>query len=137
LAARRVGEETGLNLKKAAWRGTAAEGDRRAVAAPAWGKAGAQHCPVGAVRRRAEVAGRSPALAPEAGAAMRPVEAEAMPPAAEGKQPVLAEVAQHLAVRAAVRKETAAAELEKKTEKVAADQRTATVEGWKKLTTCQ
>jgi len=68
---------------------------------------------------------------------MRPVQAEAMPPAAEGKQPVLAEVAQHLAVRAAVRKETAAAELEKKTEKVAADQRTATAEGWKKWTTCQ
>jgi len=67
---------------------------------------------------------------------MRPVEAEAMPPAAEGRQRVLAEVARQLAVRGAVPKEKAAAELEK-TEKVEADQRTVTVEGWKKLTTCQ
>lgn len=40
LAALRVAEETGL--KKAAWRGTAAVGKRRAVATPAWWKAGAR-----------------------------------------------------------------------------------------------
>jgi hypothetical protein len=75
LAALRVAEKTGL--KKAALRGTAVVGERRAVVTPAWWKAGARQCPVGAMRRRAEAV-RLWASAPVVGAAMWLVVGEAM-----------------------------------------------------------
>lgn len=133
MSARRVAEEMGL--KRAAWRGTAAVGERRVAAVPAWWKVGARHCPAVAVRRWAEAAAaRSPARAPVARAVIRRVGAEVMPPVAEGRQQVQAEVVQRPAVRAAVLNEKVAAVPQ---EKVVTEQRmVATEEGWKKRKTC-
>lgn len=72
----RLAEETG-----AAWRGTAAVGERREAATPVKRKAAAWQCPVGA-----EAAVWPWAPAPVAGAVMRlvPAGVETMPQAAEG-----------------------------------------------------
>lgn len=79
----RLAEETG-----AAWRVTAAVGERREAATPVRRKAAAWQCPVGAEAAvwpwaPAPVAGAVMRLVP-VGEAMRPVGVETMPQAAEG-----------------------------------------------------
>lgn len=81
-------------LTKAEWRVLAA--GERAAAAPAWAPAVARRCPLGAVLWEAE--GRASVRETAAGEAMRLVEAEAPPPAAEGKSPPAAEAVEATAV---------------------------------------